>query len=205
MVSRKVWPNGCTIRVVFLDGSDAIKSRVAEIAKEWTRYANLTFDFSDGSPSPAQADVRVSFAYQGYWSFMGPDVTRHRNPANPTVSLEGLADEPDEKVQRVTLHEFGHVLELYHEHQNPSAHIQWNRDAVYRYLEQKQGWPRTLVDQEYLNPQPLNNVVYSTPFDPQSIMCYGVLAEFTADGLLIDYTRTLSDTDRAVVARLYPR
>jgi len=202
VVSRKVWPSGSTLKIVFLDGDPELQSKVAEVAREWTKYANLTFEFYGPSEAPADSDVRVSFEYAGYWSYMGPG---RRNPNKPTVSLETLGSEPDNEIQRVTLHEFGHVLGLYHEHQNPQANIQWNRDAVYEYFEQKQGWPRKLVDQEYLNPVNTNQVAYSTPFDPQSVMCYRVSPEFNADGILIDYNESLSEMDKAVIGRLYPR
>ena len=44
----KLWENGRTLRVKFLDGVPEVQDKVAAIAKEWEDVANLTLDFVTG-------------------------------------------------------------------------------------------------------------------------------------------------------------
>src|SRR6185295_6346457 len=69
-LSRAIlWTPGTTLHVRFLDGAVALRERVKSVAVEWTKYANLRFNFDD-SPN---AEVRVSFRQAGSWAFQGKD------------------------------------------------------------------------------------------------------------------------------------
>lgn len=39
----------------------------------------------------------------------------------------------DTEFSRTIIYEFGHALGLHHEHQSPTANIQWNKEKVYEY------------------------------------------------------------------------
>ena len=69
--TSRLWENGRRLRVRFLDGHPAVQERVAEAAREWSQYANITFDFGN---DPG-AEIRISFKEPGSWSFMGTDAS----------------------------------------------------------------------------------------------------------------------------------
>ena len=72
----------------------------------------------------------------------------------------------------MVLHEFGHALGAFHEHQSPDVEIPWDREAVYDYYAQ-QGWSRLQVDRnlfEAYSPAGVRN----SRFDAHSIMLYAV-------------------------------
>ena len=62
------WPVGSGIRVGFLGGQKAIHDKVFSIAREWTKYTNVTFVRAE----PKDAEVRVSFDIQGNGATSAP-------------------------------------------------------------------------------------------------------------------------------------
>src|SRR5262245_28853696 len=66
----KLWENGRTLRVKFLDGVPEVQKKVEAIAKEWEALVNLKLSFV----TSGAAEIRVSFAEEGYcWSAVGTD------------------------------------------------------------------------------------------------------------------------------------
>ncbi len=62
------WTVGSVITVRFLEGAPALRQRVREVAEEWTKLANLTFDFRNSGPT----DIRIALAQgNGSWSYLG--------------------------------------------------------------------------------------------------------------------------------------
>ena len=53
----KQWINGSALRIRFMQGTQAQKDMVRDIAPEWTRHANLDFEFTDDP----RAEIRVTF------------------------------------------------------------------------------------------------------------------------------------------------
>src|SRR5262245_51028582 len=112
MVARKMWTNGSTLRVRFLGGSPAQRSKARQQALLWTQHANLTFEFGEAP----EADIRIAFdPDDGAWSYIGTDC-RAIPLDQPTMNL-GFLD------GGTAAHEFGHALGLAHEHQNPEGGI----------------------------------------------------------------------------------
>lgn len=111
---------------------------------------------------------------------------------------------PQDELQRVVLHEFGHALGLIHEHQSPAAEIPWDTEAVYNiYAGPPNFWSRAEVDRNILARYSRMESNY-TDFDPDSIMLYPIPPELTHGELVVGWNRTLSPTDRTGIRRFYP-
>ena len=191
----KLWGAGRTLRVDFLDGDPALQDRVRRTLSDWTRYANVTLQYVDNP----DAEVRVTFKDgEGSWAYIGTDALA-QGAGEPTVSF-GLVTTttPDESFRQTVLHEFGHVLGLIHEIQNPNANINWNKDRVARDLK----LPLAELDATLFSKQSAEWLP-PKPFDPQSIMMYDIPAEWTG-GTAFRQSSRLSEQDKVYIATLYP-
>jgi hypothetical protein len=190
----KYWSNGTTLRILFLDGNEQQREVVRRAAREWGKYANLKLDFV----AAGDAEIRVSFKRSGSWSFQGTDALAV--PKNePTMNLAWV--EP-----RNALHEFGHALGLIEEHLNPKAQLQWQKAQIYRELEgPPNNWSRADVDRHLFNQVPEDQLGPYRDFDPASIMTMTMPAAWTGGIALGSASATLSESDKALIARLYPK
>lgn len=189
LVIRKMWPNGSTLRVRFLEGTEEQKELATTQARWWQEYANLRFDFNDDP----DAEIRIAFDPQdGAWSYVGTDCLSI--PKNqPTMNL-GFQD------GGTSAHEFGHAIGLGHEHQNPQGGIEWNEDVVIRDLGGSPNFwtpeqTRHNVIEKYSQDQ-----VNGTQFDPDSIMLYAFPGTWTQSGIATHANDVLSDLDKAFIA-----
>src|SRR5918998_3310130 len=83
----KLWQNGRTLRVRFVDGAAEVQEQVREIAREWEDVVNLGLDFV----TSGTAEIRISFAEEGRsWSTIGTDALTVREPG-PTMNYGWLA------------------------------------------------------------------------------------------------------------------
>jgi hypothetical protein len=206
LVLDSKWPLDSVIRVGFLEdeGSQAIRKRVADASKGWLKYATrVTFSFVE---DPASAPVRIAFSYAGSWSVLGTQC-RQIAKTEPTMNFGWLTDESsDDEVSRVVLHEFGHMLGLIHEHQNPQGGIPWNKPAVYAYYERPpNNWSKEDVDRNMFDPYDADvTKVRATPVDRDSIMMYPIPKAFTIGGAFeVGMNTTLSSTDKKFVHSIY--
>ena len=122
LVRGAKWIPGTIITASFLDGDPVVQEKVRRAALQWTkpRMANLTLDFRKDTDTL----ICISFQYHGSWSTIGTSCRQLTDNAEPTMNYGWLdASSPDEEVQRVVSHEFGHALGLVHEHQNPGGAI----------------------------------------------------------------------------------
>jgi hypothetical protein len=198
------WEPGTTLHVVFMDGKPENMQKVAEIAPEWSKHANIEFAFyRPGETPPAGSTIRVSFQRAGYWSLVGSQAA-HRGSELPTMNLNfRLFSQGEAEIRRVILHEFGHALGLYHEHQNPNQGFTWNKEVIYEYYKRTHGWDEATVDSNILAKLDPSGVTASD-FDPRSIMIYSFPPEFTKEGVRIAANYELSATDKKEIAALYP-
>ena len=192
----KQWPNGASIRVGFLGSTARQEVMVRDLAPEWTKHANLEFMFVDDI---RQATIRIAFNDRdGAWSYVGTD--NLSIPAlQPTMNLGWLGE-------AVILHEFGHMIGLSHEHQNPQAGIQWNEQKVIQELGGPPNyWSEAMVRHNVLN-RYSQNQINGTEFDPDSIMLYAFPAEWTLNGVATHSNNDLSELDKLFVAsaEMYP-
>ena len=200
LVTRKLWKNGRTLNVRFLDGDPDIQEKVIRWAKEWEEYANIKFSFNN----KPDAEIRVSLNLDGSsWSTVGTDALTV--PQNEATTHFGWLEPstPDNEVSRVVLHEFGHVLGCIHEHQNPVAHINWDREAVFEYFRRTQGWDDETIKRNIFETESAFTTNF-TKFDKDSIMLYSFPPELTTDHKGTPMNRTLSDTDKEFMKKMYP-
>jgi hypothetical protein len=201
LLKKKLWKPGRTLHVRFLDGDPKVKAKVAAVAQEWSKYANLHFAFDDAP----NAEIRISFRQPGSWSYIGTDCLMIP-PSQPTMNYGWLTPTtPDDEYSRVVLHEFGHAIGCIHEHQNPLKGIPWNVPAVLRYYEgPPNNWSEAQVRENLLKKYDATEI-NGTDFDKYSIMLYPVQKELTLGGFEVPWSnRTLSDQDKAFIAKMYP-
>ena len=191
----KQWMNGSTIRIRFTEGSDRDRDMVRAIAPEWTRHANLSFEFTDDP----RAEIRVSFDQNdGAWSYVGTD--------NLTIPLHAATLNLGWVDEGVILHEFGHMVGLAHEHQNPEGGIQWNEEAVIRDLSGPPNyWDEATIRHNVLRKYSADQLL-GTKFDPDSVMLYAFPDEWTKNMGATHRNDSLSDLDKGFIksAKMYP-
>ena len=200
-VTGKLWPNGRTIKVGFVDGDPGVQRRVEAVARQWCQFANLSFDFGDAR----DAEIRISFRQPGSWSYIGTDALTI--PIDqPTMNYGWLTPtSSDDEVSRVVLHEFGHALGCIHEHQHPEGGIPWDKPAVYRYYGGPPNyWSTQQVDVNLFQTYS-RTVTQFSEFDRQSIMLYPISEEHTIGSFTVGWNRGLSPTDKEFIGTLYRR
>ncbi|MEZ4428493.1 MAG: M12 family metallopeptidase [Nannocystaceae bacterium] len=193
------WPNGSEITIRFLDGAPALRDRVKAQALLWEEHVNLRFVFTDDH----DAKVRISFSPGGSWSYIGTNCMDH---AGATMNFGWLTPHSsDLEVQRVVLHEFGHMLGFTHEHQNPERPFQWDEEAVRAYYSGPPNyWSDADIEVNVFHKYSTTNTQYSA-FDAASIMLYPIPNEFTIGDFEVGMNYTLSTVDKQFARMMYPR
>jgi hypothetical protein len=204
VLTGKKWDNGRTLKVGFIDGLAEVQQRVITFAKQWEQFANLTLDFTP-LPAGTTPDIRISFAQEGSWSYLGTDALGIRDDLC-TMNFGWLTPEvSDREYERVVVHEFGHALGAIHEHQSPGATIPWDKDAVYKYYGgPPNNWSKEEVDVNLFELYD-KTITQFSQFDPNSIMLYAIPNDLTVGDWEVGWNTTMSDTDKAFIASLYPK
>lgn len=204
---RKLWDNGETIRVKFLNGSAAAQNKVKEVAAEWSEYANIDFEYVGVAD---EADVKVAFQWQGdrvTWSYLGTDCldVEQDEPSMNIMLFNGndLTEINSADFAALILREFGHVLGLIYEHQGPESGVDLDMNRVYSYF-RPFGWSDALISDVILHTYTKFQTNY-TEFDENSIMLLFFPPHLTTNGVGSNKWNTkLSDTDKAFIEEVYP-
>jgi hypothetical protein len=149
------WPPGSTVRVAFLDGDDALHADIVAATKQISDATNLTLDFGvdaagkhrlwTETDTEYQAEIRVSFDLDGFWSLVGTDSTDPTiggptqpaggRPGQRSLNLGGFKTDRPDDWEGTVRHEFLHALAFKHEHQNMrgpcETEFRWDDDDGY--------------------------------------------------------------------------
>ncbi|MCY3743890.1 MAG: leucine-rich repeat protein [Candidatus Poribacteria bacterium] len=182
------------LRVRFLNGTDDEKALVRQIAPEWSKYADVRFEFVESDPS----DIRVGFDLgDGNWSSLGKFAIGKNKTMN--LALRGMLES---RKQGVILHEFGHALGLHHEHKSPTLPFEWNEDVIIEEVMRVWKWTKDRIRLNILDKLSETQTNF-TEFDPHSIMIYPIPNRWTIGDFEIDYATVLSETDKQFIGEIY--
>ncbi len=191
------WAPGTTLRVKFLNGTTALQTKVMQYAELWEQYANINFV----KVTSGTSEIRVNFSSEGSWSYIGKgnlNISQSQKTMNLSLTGTGATES---YIKSTILHEFGHALGLWHEHQSPLSSIPWNVPAVYAYYAQ-QGWNQQKVNEQVLTKKTWLQTQL-TDYDSKSIMQYPVPASLTSNGFSIPMNSLLSAKDKDFIGRMY--
>jgi len=178
---------GQTVNLAF-EGDVSKASQVLTILKKYAfPYINLRFQI--GRTGDSVVTIKVNPA-QGPTANISGNTTGI-GTKNPVVSIYTLK-------QGTILHEFGHAMGMFHEHQNPSPNnpIQWDKAAVYAFYVDKQHWKKDSVDSQILNRRNKAKSLY-TAWDTKSIMNYNIKMGLTSAPVKVFVGGEYSDGDKS--------
>jgi serralysin len=116
----------------------------------------------------------------------------------PTMNLD-VTD------RRTVLHNFGLAIGLIKEHQNPKANIAWNKELIYREMTKPpSSWSEEMIERNIFGQFKEEDLPGYRDFDPHSIMM-GVFKKEWVGGISMGPGENLSESDKALVAKIYPR
>ncbi len=227
------WPNGKPVQVSFdfqgqnfagiaevcrsISSQDTcerrVKDEIINAASVWSQYGNIRFQFE---VPWNEGEIRIRFSSSGGWgrSSIGTDALTTSKDKETLHLGVGYG------LRSVTIHEFGHAIGFWHEHQSPKVPYTWNREQVYNDAATYWEWNRDQVEDWIL--RPLNNStdsnLFVTEYDPLSIMVYQIPSSWVSatdkanpescpseDPYYCVYgSKELSETDKWAVAQMYP-
>lgn len=227
-LTQKMWKSDSKITISFVSSPNTIKN------VDWTPIAVLKGSKnSDGSPaildpieeeirklSPIEAVkkvvrerfepivglkfvfvnqggmVRISFnPHGGCNSLVGTDCIKSKDSS--TMNFAWLD-------AGTIMHEFGHVLGLIHEHQNPNGKtIPWDDSKLYTWAMQTQGWDTQTTYHNIIERYKADQV-NASQYDPHSIMEYFFPASLTTDHVGMPNNHILSPEDVIYISKVYP-
>jgi hypothetical protein len=144
-----------------------------------------------------ESDVRISFnRNSGCWSLLGTDAMDEKDLSKSTMNFAWF------DVSTV-MHEFGHMLGMIHEHQNPKGKgIQWNEKAVFKWAGETQQWDAEKTQKNILDKYNKKDI-NGSDFDPLSIMLYFFPANLTLNNKGTYQNLRLSGKDVEFITKNY--
>lgn len=174
-VHRK-WNNGTVLHYHFLDspgvfrGSDADKDAVRHAFDVW-KSVGIGLEFHEVD-DPREAEIRIGFQQgDGSWSYVGRDAIDHVQDHRRRTMNFGWSLTTDWG-RETALHEIGHAMGFYHEHQNPNAGIEWDEAAVLdTFAGSPNFWDEATIRRNILDKRSPTEA-QGSEWDPDSIMHY---------------------------------
>jgi hypothetical protein len=198
----KRWPStGVHLTVGFIENVDAaLRARIVSHMNAWGAYCNATF-----SEVSANAQVRISLAGSGYWSYLGTDIL-HISAGQPTMNLQGFSmSTPESEYHRVVRHETGHTLGFPHEHLRAEIVNRIDPAKAKAYFLANDGWDAATVTAQVLTPLDNSALLATAQADPNSIMCYWLPASIMKDGIAVTGGSDIDAQDQAFAGTVYPK
>jgi hypothetical protein len=201
LTDRKWHTNGVHLSVSFMDSPSAdLRARILGHMNAWAQSANVRFSETNGT-----GQVRIAFAVDGYWSYLGTDIL-HRADHEPTMNLQEFTmDMPESEFVRVVRHETGHTLGFAHEHLRLELVQKLIEQRVIEYYAATQGWDEATTRAQVLTPIADDEIETDGPPDEDSIMCYEIPASLTTDDIPIRGGNDINTRDYAFAAACYPK
>lgn len=196
----KLWANGRTLKIAFMDRPQAdLKDKIITAASQWLPYINLKFEFVDD----LKGDIRIATQNNDNSSMLGTDALLI-HPDYPTMNLGVKPEHVDFDV--IVTHEFGHALGAMHEHQHPQANIPWDKPKVYEFYQNREMNPLTpeQVDRNLFASFDTLDAIY-TSYDKRSIMHHPVANTLTLGDWEVPINRKISKKDKRLMRLLYPK
>jgi hypothetical protein len=159
---EKYWDKGQTLKIYFMGGTATQRDNMQRIINNMIVPLSLKVSYVG---DPEISDIRISFKYgYGSYSYLGTDALFI--PKNQeTLNIGWSGDD-------VMYHEFGHALNLLHEHSNPKKGIVWDEEKVIEDLSGAPNyWTVAQIRHNVLDKVRIEDVD-ATNFDPNSIMLY---------------------------------
>ena len=177
------------LTIAFDGGDDRLRRLIEAAANEWTAEGGrLRLSFRDrkgrfrtwsAADSEPAADIRITFADEGYWSLIGR-LAAYQQPGEATMGFAGFDTLPDWLVgdaeawrqsyqHAAVLHEFGHALGLAHEQFHPDCQQDLKLDSDPGYEATFNGRKEYIADSRGRSPGAL--LVYPGPpneWDPDN-------------------------------------
>ncbi len=216
-------PYMCQSAVSQTDCETRIRNEVSTLAKTWSQYGNIDFQF--GVPWN-KGEIRIRFwDTNGGNSYVGRQALNIANKETMNLGLNHRTT-PD-TFRRTVIHEFGHAIGFRHEHQSPKVRYTWNVEQIVqgmlsRNSSQDGKWDRQMVIDYVITPLDSNinkTALFVTDFDPHSIMIYSIPSSWVSAAdkanpsscpstddpyWCVKQTTDLSELDKRTVAKMYP-
>ena len=227
-LTQKIWPKNSKITISFVASPNTVKN------VDWTPIPVLKgMKNSNGSYiklDPIEEEIRKLSPIEAVkkvvrerlqpivglkFVFMetGGCVRVGFNPHGGSFSLVGT--DCIKSKERVTMnfgwldagtiiHEFGHVLGLIHEHQNPNGvTIPWDDSKVYEWAKQTQGWDHKTAYHNIIERYKTDQI-NGSKYDKYSIMEYFFPGSLTTNDVGTPNNHRLSRTDVKYISKVYP-
>lgn len=199
------WGNGgVDLSVSFLDNP------TVGFRNKWLAHANSWSDEAGGNVkfrwSQSGGQVRVARQRgSGYWSYLGVGILQIA-PGQATMNLDSFTENtPESEWTRVVRHEVGHTLGAPHEHLRQAIVNRLDVAKTLEYFRRTQGWSDQTTRANVLTPISESSILGSELTDEDSIMAYQLPASITKNGQPIRGGANFSSTDKAFVAKVYPK
>nr|GAT54779.1 predicted protein [Mycena chlorophos] len=195
----KLWDSSAIVTYSFADGTKNQRDKVEQVLAEWFPYANITFEKKD------LGTIRIGFEpAHGSWSYVGKTIQQVAAPG-ATMNLGWITD--DEKAndsdRALILHEFGHCLGLFHEHQ--SSKITVDHVVAEAYYSKTQGWDKDAIAAKVLNTYKDADISNYSAADTTSVMRLFMPSAMNLERVDVPANHVLSSLDKASMVINYPR